>query len=461
MDNFKNKIIGVWGYGKVGKSLVTFFIKQGNVVYVLDKNETVKRELKNDFPSVIFFLEPQKVDFSFSFFVNVNFIFASPGVNIIFYYQKFKEKFKTEVDLFFAQWQKPIIAVTGSVGKTTVVSFLSSLLHSYNISIATGGNIGTPLLDLLETPASHAVIELSSFQLEYCTSFNPFLVIWTNFYPNHLDRHRTEEDYFKAKYQMFSFQTTKETAIVPTSIIPYFEKYGWPKSKLFFVQDEKLYSQSVKNRYPLFAWENDCCYYVDQYTTKMLLQLSSLPPITVTQNWLTLTAVLYVMNVLDDNFVKYTHQIQPIPHRTEFVATINNITFINDSKSTTIASTFAAIEKYKHRSIILIVGGLSKGVDRRSLFTKMPKQVIYVITFGAEAIDLYTICQQHNIASFACKTVKEAIEKTFSIASQDNIVLFSPAGSSYDLFKNYEERGNAFKNLLLDYHQKSSNFMSR
>ncbi|RTL06568.1 UDP-N-acetylmuramoyl-L-alanine--D-glutamate ligase [Candidatus Dependentiae bacterium] len=448
----KKKIIGVWGYGKVGKSLVTFWTQQGWTIYVMDQNPSVERIIKIDFPKALFFRQPEVPDHTISFFVEPHAIYVSPGVDIRYYYPFLKDRLKTELDLFFTEWQKPVIAITGSVGKTTVTSFLSSLLHSHDIEHVVGGNIGNPMLGFLEQKATYAVLELSSFQLEYSSLFCPTIAVWTNFYPNHLDRHVTEESYFKAKYKILSCQSLQEKAIVPTSIIPYFNTYGWPKSTLYFIADEEQYSRSLPNNYPLFMYKDNGMYFMQHNQVMLLCKKDELPAITIANNWLFLAATLYALDLFNQLFVHYTKDIKAIPHRTEFVTTINSLTFVNDSKSTTVASTLAAIEQYKDKLIILLVGGLSKGVDRSILFKKLPSNVVYVVTFGAEAAVLKEFCKQYSTIEVSqVETVEQTVTKAIAIAKPKSIILFSPAGSSYDLYANYQERGDHFKDIVLSY----------
>lgn len=445
------KIIGIWGYGKVGKALVTFWTQKNCTVYVMDKNKEVEKKLKNDFPEALFFQEPETPNHTLSFFTEPSSIYVSPGIDIRHYYPFLKDTLKTEIDLFFSAWLKPIIAITGSVGKTTITSFLSSLLRSYGIAHATGGNIGTPMLELINIKTMYAVLELSSFQLEYSTDFYPTIAVWTNFYPNHLDRHTTEEAYFKAKYQILMRQTCNETAIVPSSIIPYFNQYGWPKSNLYFIADEEKYSKTIVGQYPIFTYKNNSVYVIkSEYNSTLLCSLDKLPTITICQNWLFLIAILYVLDLFNDTFIDHALHIIPIAHRTEFVTTINSLTFINDSKSTTIASTLAAVKQYKNNPVILILGGLSKGVDRSVLFKNLPANIAYILTFGHEAFTLANFCKQHSsIEVDHTQTLDETIVKAINVALPNSIILFSPSGSSYDLYNNYEERGNHFKNIVL------------
>lgn len=449
MDNTKKKIISIWGYGKVGKSFFNFFAPKNNVFfYIMDQNkDAINESVFNE--KTVLFSQPTNIQLDLSFFKDASSICISPGIDIKNYYPTLKKKLITEVDLFCSAWSKPIIGITGSVGKTTITHFISMLLKMYAIKTVAGGNIGTPMLDIISSDASYAVLELSSFQLEYSTSFHPQIAIWTNLYPNHLDRHMTEENYFKAKYKLIERQTGNEISILPTSLIPYLNRFGWPKSKIIFIEDEKTYSQSILDTYPLFKIKDSMLSLHANNSTRFICHINQLPSTTITQNWLTIAATLYSLNILDHRFIENIHSLESIPHRTEFVLCHQGITFINDSKSTTIASTIAAIEKYGNQAIILIIGGLSKGVDRSVLFQKIPSNIIHILIFGNEKNTLFELCTQYTtIPSEKCNSLEQVIEKALVLAPQKSIVLFSPAGSSYDLYKNYEDRGAMFKNIV-------------
>ena len=202
----KNKKIGVWGYGLVGKSVATFAHRHGALVSIMDKLPINKS-------SFHYYSEADKL----LFFEQHDYIVPSPGIDITQDVPKIGKKLLTELDLFSYFFHKPIIAITGSVGKTTITTLLASILNNYGIRAVTGGNIGTPCLNLIaqQNNIDYAVLEVSSFQLEYCRSFAPDLAIITNFTPNHLDRHTTMASYRTAKLNILKYQNYKQKGLVP------------------------------------------------------------------------------------------------------------------------------------------------------------------------------------------------------------------------------------------------------
>ncbi len=176
----KNSTIGIWGFGRVGKAAASFFHKEGARVIVYDDNKSTSIDTT--------YLTAPSVQALFNI---ADYVLPSPGIDIKAYYALYQGRWLCEVDIMKAYCTKPIIAITGSVGKTTTTHLLTHLLQKHGINAVAAGNIGTPMLDMIYQQDSFdlLVLELSSFQLEYAQSFAPDLALWTNLYPNHLDRH--------------------------------------------------------------------------------------------------------------------------------------------------------------------------------------------------------------------------------------------------------------------------------
>jgi UDP-N-acetylmuramoylalanine--D-glutamate ligase len=446
-DLKKNYAIGIWGYGIVGQAAARFFYKRGIPFAVMDKNSAIKDLVAQNFTDVPFFNESE----SKAFFNAVDTILPSPGVDIRFHYASIKSKLTTELDIFFTELQKPIVAITGTIGKTSITHFLSSLLQEYRIPIATGGNIGIPTLDLLDNKTAHyAILELSSFQLEYIAQFVPDLAIWTNFHPNHLDRHASPEEYFAAKYQLIALQTNSQRALLPVTLIPWLERFGYPQSTLYFFSthyNKLLHDLSYKH--PVFTCKDQKISVITKGDVLPLVDSATLPKTTFLENWLVIVSTLHLLNMPLDEVPAYAQKILGVEHRLEKVAVINNIIFYNDSKSTTIASTLSAVKELADKRIILLLGGLSKGVDRTPLIHALPAHVKHVAIFGKEKDELQQMCWDTQKASSAHSTLEMCLEYAKKIAVPGDVILLSPAGSSYDLFANYEERGRRFKELVL------------
>lgn len=405
------KNIGIWGYGTVGKSAVEFFKKNGSHITLIDKALSPEDRHALNENNIVCFNENDLEQF----FETNEYILASPGIDLR-NYKKYHPKLITEIDLFTAHFKKPIIAITGTVGKTTLATLLAQLLSNNGLRVAAAGNIGTPMLNLIEQQDSldYAILELSSFQLEFAQQFAPDIAIWTNFYPNHLDRHSTITDYFAAKLNMLKHQTAQQNAIL-SSVLKVEVSAMLPNIQQEIIIPKK--DIAIPNVLPETAGA------LKAVSDLLQLDLSML-------------------------------KTEPLEHRIELVATYNDITFYNDSKATVRQATLAAVDQLKSQPIILLLGGLDKGVDRTPLIAQLKNKVKKIICFGAQANTLQKACKQYGIDSTSQSNLDDAFTSAIDSASPHDIVLLSPSGASFDLFKNYQERGNYFKQLVHE-HRKS------
>lgn len=449
------KKIGVWGFGAVGKSAVSYLHTQGQSIQVLDNRILTTPEqdyLKaHNIPwfsesEIIHFLEHNEC------------IVPSPGVNLTSY-MHYRHKWISELDLFYQAFKKPIIAITGTIGKTSVTHLLSSLLQE--TGFVTGGNIGTPMLTLLDKEAQGAILELSSFQLSLCKQFAPDLALWTNLHPNHLDRHTTLEDYIDAKYKIIAHQQAHQTAIVPTSLLTEIKKRGLPKSSLI------CFSPNMPSLDELNAGFQDGIEFIypdkevlilhTATMRKPLIALHDLPTISFIENWILITCALYALELPIAATLARANACTLPDHRLRTIATINNVAFLNDSKSTTPLSTIAAVDTLKQTPIHLFLGGLSKGIDRAPLIKHLRTKIHHVYCFGKEAELLAALCKEYNVSHCASATLEQAFSACIQKIRPGDSVLFSPSGSSFDLFENYEQRGNRFIALVEQYAKMQKN----
>lgn len=445
IHNFTHKKIGIWGYGITGKAAVDYLHNNNIKIAVLDKKELspADRTFLNE-RHIAHYTQEQLNDF----LQQCDYILPSPGIDLR-PYQPYQSKWINELDMFSAAWHKPIIAITGSVGKTTVTHLLSSLLTKAGKHVATGGNIGTPMFDLLmqQSKSDLALLEVSSFQLEYTKRFAPTLALWTNFYPNHLDRHGSEQEYKHAKAKLMAFQHSSHNALVPLALkdfvntqstMHYFANHK-PSDELFvsMPKDSSLY------------------YFDDTYITCFKngmhiprIKRNELPALSYEENWLIIFAALDLLNVPLSHVT--AHDLILPEHRLEHVATVNGIDFYNDSKSTTPQSTLAAVNRLHKRPVLLLLGGMSKGVDRAPLIKELRGNVKKIYCFGKEADQLKALCDANNITAESHATLDSAFDACIRDGKREDQILLSPAGASFDLFTNYMERGAYFKKLVND-----------
>lgn len=443
--NLENKKIGIWGYGIVGKSLINYLYNKNCFLEVFDQRRL------NEYEQQYLNLKNISIAENLEIFLNNDYIIPSPGIDLR-PYCNLKDKFITELDLFYYNFKKPIIAITGSVGKTSITHILTQIFQAYGIKAQMGGNVGIGMCSFIDQQdeIDLLVLELSSFQLEFVKNFASQLSIITNIYPNHLNRHDNFNEYVKAKFNIFINQSENQNAILPIRFID--EVYSLNlKNKINFFSLEKPKEnilKKIRSSDALFFIDQNFVYRFSDNVIEKIISIKDLPDKTFLENWLIIISSLYLSGLDLDYLNKFINSISIPEHRMEFVECINGITFYNDSKSTVPNSTLAAVDKLKGKSVILVLGGLSKGVDRSILIKDLKEKVKSIICFGHEAQELKKICDENFIAVYLCSDLQNVVDTCMQIAQKDDQVLFSPAGSSYDLFSNYQERGTQFKNIV-------------
>lgn len=466
--------IGIMGFGVVGKSVLDFlksFYPTLQQIGVWDQRKLEAKEIEN-----IQSLGTKIFDSSFpvkSFFDEHDQIIVSPGVNLrkLFDssdFEKYKKKCVGELDFFAQYFKKSSIGITGTLGKTTITKLLGQLTTKSVFqkngfeNVATGGNIGDAMLNLIKKQheLDLAVLELSSFQLDLNKKYAPDIALWTNFYPNHLDWHPDMQDYLLAKFKIFEYQNENQFSIFPESLLlqkKFVEKLQNLKSQICIICDsfDKGF-ELIKKGFIFGQQENKFCVLKIQdgivAQKNELFDLNFLPEISFIENWFLVLAALHCLKldlkVLENYFQEkdlFVDDEKFCEHRVEHFATINGINFYNDSKSTIVQATQAAIKKLekKGKPIILILGGLGKGVDRSSFFKSVSesKSLKKVFFFGKPSKEF----EPFHVYS----SLQDVLNDIFQIAKPEDQVLFSPSGTSFDFFKDYQHRGTVFKELVL------------
>ncbi len=412
------KKIGIWGYGVTGKSAIPFFKQLGCEIGLIEKKSLTSEEQAQLAKDGITLWPYDQLE---QFLMAHDAVLTSGSIDLRPYHQ-FSDRWLAEVDIMQAYASQrlgspKVIAITGTVGKTTITRLLAHILRYAGYRVAVGGNIGVGMLSLLHEPATYdyLLLELSSYQLEISRSFTPDVALFTNFYPNHLDRHGSEQNYFDAKAKIFAYQRSDQWAVMPPSIAA------------------KITTRAQKIIAPLNHAETNTV----TYPENIALCQATLQALSLNQQFMT----------------DACHTFERDEHRLEMVGTVAGVAIYNDSKSTVPQATIAAVHALQSKPIILLLGGVSKGVDRSSLLSSIQQScnaqcLKTVICFGAEANELHQFAQKTQISSVACSTLDEAWSHAILVAQPGDQVLLSPAGASFDLFKDYQERGNMFKKLV-------------
>lgn len=446
---FDHKHIGIWGFGIVGASALAWLTHHVEQITVLNKG--IK---PTSFPQDqhITYLEQINEQTVHTFLDTCDVIIASPGINLA-KYKAWHHKFVCEADLLQMYFHKPIIALTGSLGKTSTTTLLAQTLQLHTPGTRAAGNIGTGMLNLLEdTSVQQAVLELSSFQLEHAHIFAPDLAIWTNFYENHLDFHANMQEYFMAKAHIFMHQTDSQKALLPVEIFDLLHQHHMLAPRMAFFSLQKPEPDIVEKvaQYTLYTIARNNVVKIQFGLTTDLVELPTQLP-TFAANVALVSAALDLLGI-DQHYILDALASSDMPaHRLENIATLRDCKIYNDSKATVWQATWQAILSFGTQPIHVFIGGLSKGVDRTPLFKNiMQHPDCTVHLFGQERFVLAAICEQLAIAHTVFETIDESFINCINSIEKPSVILFSPAGSSFDQFENFEARGRHFTQLVQD-----------
>ena len=435
--------IAIWGYGTVGKAVVNYLKQKHNSTIVV--YDTSISERYHEETTSIWFAPEQDI-----YTDTYDWIIPSPGINLNKHPQLQPYCF-TEYDLFAQETRIPHIGISGSLGKTTATSLITNILHQVGISASFGGNIGIGMCDLLhdEHNRSYNVLELSSFQLEHTQHAAPDLAILTNFYPNHIDRHESVPAYLHAKGNLFIHQSNSQIALLPISLRNVLKAVAPHRSCYVFAPSPHEYALHCNDLYP-----DDVVYYargnmVYKHAQQETQVISTVPNHTTFGiNWLMVFATLDILGVTIPSHINEL-DTDHTEHRREYIGTYNGITWYNDSKATIMPATYTAIESLQPQPITLLLGGLSKCVDRKPYIAALYGMVQRIICFGKEADTIRDTCEQHNIPAYNCTTLEEAVTLAYQHTPENSYVVLSPGGSSFDQFNSYQERGRKFKEYIM------------
>lgn len=340
---------------------------------------------------------------------------------------------------FAANYTKAkLIAITGSNGKTTTSLLTYHLLKNAGLNVALGGNIGVSFAEMvIQDSYDYIVLELSSFQLDRCFHFSPDIAVLTNITADHLDRYQYQfENYAQAKFRIFQSQKRENLAIIWKED-PVASQYisGIPSKINYFSTQDPSQAAYITEDYILVG---DC-----------MIDLNILP-IKGPHNAKNTAAAVLVAKALGVSNGKILEALPHFvneAHRLEFSGEYQGIKFYNDSKATNVDSVFYALNSFKN-NIILILGGVDKGNDYQEIDELVKSRVKALVFMGTNNKKLEEFYQNHSIPKVSTYSIKEAFDACISLATDGDTVLLSPACASFDLFKNYLDRGNQFKNQV-------------
>jgi UDP-N-acetylmuramoylalanine--D-glutamate ligase len=348
--------------------------------------------------------------------------FASRKINII-----------GELELGWQSCETPVIAVTGTNGKTTTTELLAQMLNACGQRTIACGNIGKPLSEVAreKKPFDVLTVEVSSFQLETIQTFRPSISLWLNFAPDHLDRYRSVADYRAAKLRIFENQTVDDVAVVNAiEKIPGIRSHTITFSAYSDQADFRLSEGAI----------------ICGGQAVLRLSETKLRGLHNIENLMATLAAGMTRGLSFTEMVPPLSKYEPQPHRCEFVREVDGVSYINDSKATNIDAVEKAL-RAQTKPIILIAGGKDKGFTFDPLRSLVKEKVRSTILIGEMA---ESIRHSWNGAakSEIANSLADAVERAHTIAKAGEVVLFSPGTSSFDMFKSYADRGDQFRALV-------------
>ncbi|MGQ7271917.1 UDP-N-acetylmuramoyl-L-alanine--D-glutamate ligase [Marinobacter nauticus] len=430
------------GLGKTGLSCVRYLSGQGREIAVADSRLQPPGldELKAGWPDVPVYLG----EFDEDLFAGFNELVVSPGISIaepaIAGAAARGARIRGDIDLFADAADAPIIAITGSNGKTTVTTLVGEMARAAGRNVQVGGNIGTPALDLLDQGADLYVLELSSFQLETTEELGALAATVLNVSDDHMDRYPDKMAYFQAKQRIYrgcknaivNLDDALSTPMARDTLR--FLCFGFNRV------NPETFSTRDDDQGTWITWG------LDNLLLASELQLMGRHNIS---NVMAALALGHAAGLAMEPMLEVARSFRGLPHRCEFVRNLNGVDYINDSKGTNVGATVAAIESLVPDSgkVILIAGGDGKGADFQPLAEPVAACCRALVLIGRDAGKISEAVGV-SVPQYRATSLQEAVSLARQAAEPGDRVLLSPACASFDMFRDYNDRGEQFRALV-------------
>jgi UDP-N-acetylmuramoylalanine--D-glutamate ligase len=448
MLELKDKKVLVVGLGKSGLAAALFLRRRGARVTVSDVRSA--DQLAKEIPALIEAgIMVETGGHGLLTFRRQDLIVVSPGVPLdtpeLEQVKSFGLPVIGELELAARFLRGHILAVTGSNGKTTTTTLLGEILAAAGLPTLVGGNIGVPVVALIDSSSGEtwSVLEVSSFQLETTEQFHPSIAVILNITPDHLDRHGSFENYARIKQRIFAQQTAQDCLVLNAENTPCVEAAARSAARVYWF--------SIEHPVPQGAWlEQGSVVYraAGNAATEYVMPLGGIPLKGAhnVENVLAAVVAARLADVPAASIRTSIEKFQAVEHRLEYVATRKGVEFYNDSKATNVDATAKAIAAFSS-GIHLILGGKDKNSDYTQFADLLRERVSAVYTIGAAANKIES--HLRGVVSIrSCETLDKAVAAAASAARPGEVVVLAPACSSYDQFENYEQRGRVFKELV-------------
>ncbi|THV59229.1 UDP-N-acetylmuramoyl-L-alanine--D-glutamate ligase [Flagellimonas alvinocaridis] len=436
----------ILGGGESGVGTAILGKQKGFEVFVSDKGEikeTYKKVLEH------FEIEWESGQHTEAKILNADMVMKSPGIpdKVPLVKQLVAKGIPVISEIEFASkyTDATLIGITGSNGKTTTTMMTYHLLKEGGLNVGMAGNIGDSYAKMVaEKDYGQYVLEISSFQLDGIVDFKPHIAVITNITPDHLDRYDYQfENYIASKFRIAMNQDEKDYLIYDADD----EVIGdWLKKNSV---RSKLVPFSLKRKVEEGAWLEDKTIHIklEHKTLEMSTDILALEGQHNVKNTMAASMAALLVKVRKETIRQSIQSFQGVPHRLEKVLKINHVEYINDSKATNVNATYYALDGIK-RPIVWIVGGVDKGNDYSELMPLVREKVKAIVCLGMDNSKLKSAFG--NVIDLMVETysMEEAVKVAYKIAERGDAVLLSPACASFDLFENYEDRGNQFKETV-------------
>jgi UDP-N-acetylmuramoylalanine--D-glutamate ligase len=447
MMNLKNKHIVVVGLGRTGVSLTGFLIRQGASVTAIDsatedKIKEAASAVRNLGARTILGANEGQV------FESADMIVLSPGVPHtlpeIRNAQLKNIPVIGEIELAARFIKTPIIAVTGTNGKSTVTMLVGAMLQAAGRSVFLGGNLGTPLIDYVSEnqQADFVVAEISSFQLDTIETFKPKVSVLLNITDDHLDRYDDFNAYAKSKARIFLNQTEEEVAVINGADPAIVGLTGNIKARRHVYNCDK----ECDTR----SWiDGHTVYFHIEGNGEFSIECSDIP-LKGRFNLENVSAAVLAalaVGVSRETIEQAVRSFQGLSHRVQFVDTVKGVNYYDDSKGTNVDAVVRALESFSS-PVVLIMGGRDKGGGYEVLGPQLNRVVKHLIVMG-EAAEKIESALGNMVSATRVSDMAQAVKTASSLASEGDIVLLSPACSSFDMYTSYAQRGDDFKHQVL------------
>lgn len=451
-DSIKDKKVAFIGTGVSHNDLIRMFVKKGIDVTVCDRKTADKLDVYDEFSKagVKFALGDNYLDEIF----NCDIVFRTPGMYfnnpVLTEARKKGIVVTSEMEVFFDLCPCKIYAVTGSDGKTTTTTLISEFFARSGRTVHKGGNIGRALLPIIEEikETDVAVVELSSFQLISMRK-SPDVAVITNIAPNHLDVHGTMEEYIDSKKNLILHQNAFSKTVLNLD-----NEITNGLSDIVRGKLVKFSRKSVPHPFGAFLNENNVLCYNDNGKVTEVIEAEKIriPGVHNVENYL--TAISAVWGEVGLDAIRETAvEFNGVEHRIEFVRELDGVKWYNDSIATSPTRVLAGLNSFSQK-LIVIAGGYDKKIPFEPLAKPVNEKVKALILLGVtadkiqKAVTEYEGYSEENLKIYRVSTLEEAVAKAKEIAVEGDIVTLSPACASFDLYPNFEARGNHFKNIV-------------